>query len=165
MKKYLLVLIGCGFVAGFSSFIHFSKPNEAVDFPEGYRQWNHIKTHLVGPNNPAWPRYGGFNHFYANDKALEGYRTNKWPDGAIVVVDVREGTEIKGDYAWGKIKFIDVMVKDRKKYASTGGWGFEKFMEGDKTKPQLTEERRIVCFDCHSSRAGDADLVLSTYKE
>ena len=69
MKKYLLLLAACGLVTAFSSFMR----REAVAYPEGYRQWTHIKTHLVGPNNPAWPKYGGFTHVYANEKAVQGY--------------------------------------------------------------------------------------------
>jgi len=49
------------------------------------------------------------------------------------VVDVREATESKGDRA-REIKFIDVMMKDCKKYASTGGRGFEEFMVGERAR-------------------------------
>lgn len=160
MKKCILTVIACWLIVVLSSYMRV----EAVDFPEGYRQWNHVKTHLVGANNPAWPKYGGFNHYYANDKALEGYRSNKFEDGSVIVVEVREAHESKGDQALGKRKFIDVMVKDSKKYASTGGWGFEEFMEGDKTKAALNDEGKNKCFSCHQSRSV-SDLVLSTIKE
>jgi hypothetical protein len=161
MKKYLLILCLSCLVWLCSSFIIIHSKTEAVDFPEGYREWNHIKTYLVGPNNAAWPKYGGFNHYYANDKALEGYRTNIYPDGSIIVVDVREALDRKGDHALGKRKFIDVMVKDSKRYASTGGWGFEEFMEGNKSKAALDDAAKTKCFKCHQSRAATEDLVLS----
>jgi hypothetical protein len=161
MKKYLVVFAGWLLVAVLGSFI---AKREAVAYPEGYRQWTHTKTHLVGPNNPAWPKYGGFTHIYANEKAVQGYKTDKWPDGAVLVVEVRESTENKGDYALGKRKFIDVMVKDSKKYASTGGWGFEEFMEEGNGKPALNEEGQKKCFSCHQSRAGER-LVFTSYKE
>lgn len=158
MKKITLILCLCCMVWLCSSFM---SRMEAVDFPEGYLEFNHVKTYMVGPNNKAWPKYGGFNHYYANDKALEGYRTNVFPDGSIIVVDVREAMERKGDHSLGKRKFIDVMVKDSKRYASTGGWGFEEFMEGNKTKAALDDAAKTKCFKCHQSRASTEDLVLS----
>lgn len=162
MKKYMLALIGCFVVAVLSS--NSSADKETVAFPDGYRQWKLIKTHMTGPNNPAAPKYAGFNHIYANDKAFEGYRTGNWADGAIIVFDVIEAVENKGDLSLGKRKFIDVMVRDSRKYASTGGWGFEEFMEGDKTKAALTEEAQNTCFACHKKGAG-ADLVFTVYKD
>lgn len=149
---------------GHKRFHTFSEKREPVDFPEGFRQWTHIKSHVVGPNNPAAPKYSGFTSYYANDKAMQGYRTNVWPDGAIIVVDVLESIEKSGDYAMSKRKFIDVMVKDSKKYAATGGWGFEEFWEGDKTKAMIKEEAAAKCFNCHKSRAGER-IVFTKYAE
>ena len=164
MKKYILIIIACWLVLITSAFIPFSENREPVDFPEGFRQWTHIKSHVVGPNNPTAPKYSGFTSIYANDKAMQGYRTNTWPDGAIIVFDVLESIEKSGDYAMSKRKFIDVMVKDSKKYAATGGWGFEEFWEGDKSKAMIKEEATTKCFNCHKSRAGD-DLVFTTFKD
>jgi hypothetical protein len=158
MKKSILILGLCCMVCVCSSFM---SRMEAVDFPEGYLQWNHVKTYMVGPNNKAWPKYGGFNHYYANDKALEGYRTGAYADGSVIVVDVREALERKGDHSLGQRKFIDVMVKDSKRYASTGGWGFEEFMQGINTKAALDDAAKTKCFKCHQSRAATEDLVLS----
>jgi hypothetical protein len=94
---------------------------------------------------------------------VQGYKTDTWPDGAVIVVEVREANESKGDYALGNRKFIDVMVKDSKKYAATGGWGFEEFMETDNGKPALDTEGQKKCFNCHNSRAGER-LVFTNYK-
>ena len=35
----------------------------------------------------------------------------------------------------GAKKFVTVTVKDAKKYATTEGWGFQVWAEGDPTKP------------------------------
>lgn len=56
------------------------------------------------------------------------------------------------------------MVKDSKKYASTGGWGFEEFMEGDESKAALDTEAKNKCFSCHQAKAGE-DLVFTAFKE
>jgi hypothetical protein len=50
------------------------------------------------------------------------------------------------------------MVKDSKKYASTGGWGFAQFNDG---KP-ADEALHKTCFSCHEP-AKDRDFVFTRY--
>jgi hypothetical protein len=50
------------------------------------------------------------------------------------------------------------MVKDSKKYASTGGWGFAQFDDG---KP-ANEKALNTCFACHQA-IKDRDLVFTRY--
>lgn len=47
------------------------------------------------------------------------------------------------------------MVKDAKKYASTGGWGFGKFVDG---KPADEAEHK-ACFACHEANVKGHDYV------
>ena len=58
-----------------------------IAFPEGFRTWTHISSAVLGPENSAAPKYEGVHYIYANPKAMEGYRTGKWPDGAVIVYD------------------------------------------------------------------------------
>lgn len=53
------------------------------------------------------------------------------------------------------------MVKDVKKYATTGGWGFQLWAEGDPKKPVVTDAAK-QCFACHEPKK-DQDYVYSTY--
>ena len=50
------------------------------------------------------------------------------------------------------------MVKDSKKYVSTGGWGFAQFNNG---KPAGEAEHK-TCFACHAP-AKDQDFVFTSY--
>jgi hypothetical protein len=50
------------------------------------------------------------------------------------------------------------MVKDSKKYAATGGWGFADFTNG---KPG-NEALHKTCFSCHES-AKNRDYVFTRY--
>lgn len=50
------------------------------------------------------------------------------------------------------------MVKDSKKYASTGGWGFAQFKDG---KPDPTAKLE-TCFPCHVP-VKDRDYVFTRY--
>ena len=53
---------------------------------------------------------------------------------------------------------MQVMVKDSKKYAATGGWGFGDFKDG---KPG-DEALHKTCFPCHET-AKDCDFVFTHY--
>ena len=93
-----------------------------IAYPDGFRTWTHVLTDIAGPASPAAPKYEGFHSIYANAKAREGYATGKWPDGAVIVFDVLTAEHGAGDATTaGKRKFIDVMVRDRRRYAATGG--------------------------------------------
>jgi hypothetical protein len=109
-------------VALFSSTQLLLPPNE-VPYPEGFRNWKHVKTAIIGPQSPAFAHWGGFHHIYANDKAVEGYKSNHFPNGSILVFDVLEAIQKDSDFGEGKRRKIDVMVKDSVLFAGTGGWG------------------------------------------
>ena len=53
---------------------------------------------------------------------------------------------------------VQFMVKDSKKYAATGGWGFADFTNG---KPG-DEALHAKCFPCHAP-AKDRDFVFTRY--
>ena len=53
---------------------------------------------------------------------------------------------------------VQFMVKDSKKYAATGGWGFADFKDGKPGDKALHE----TCFPCHVP-AKDHDYVFTRY--
>lgn len=53
---------------------------------------------------------------------------------------------------------IQLMVKDSKKYAATGGWGFADLTDGKPGSEALHE----TCFPCHTP-ANDRDSVFAHY--
>lgn len=134
-----------------------------VPYPEGYRNWTHVKTMVVGPQSPFFQTGGGMHHICANEKAMEGYRTGHFLDGAVLVFDLRDTAEKEGTISEGIRKRVDVMLKDSKRFSSTGGWGFERFM-GDTNTPTLTEEHKEECFTCHQ-QAKAHEFVFSVYRE
>jgi Cytochrome P460 len=86
-----------------------------------------VKSLIVGRDHESFSKRGGIHHYYANDKAVAGYRTGIFPDGSIVVdeaVFMKDGEgRTKGLLFEGERRFLDVMVKDGQRYRSTGGWG------------------------------------------
>jgi hypothetical protein len=158
-----VVVIFLVLLIGFSSFTIKQVSDEKITFPYGYRKWTHIKTAIVGPHSPAFKRMGGYHHIYANEKAVEGYKTGNFPDGSVIVFDVIEAvTQPSSDITEGKRKLVDVMVRNTSLYEATGGWGYEEFSEGNKKEGVLTQAIQIQCFTCHSKQP---DFVFSDFKD
>lgn len=91
-----------------------------------------------------------------NDVAIKAYREGKlpFPDGAIIArlawsyVPSEENNKVFGrsqSFVAGDPTNVQFMVKDSKKYASTGGWGFAQFDNG---KPAQNVVQN-ACFACH----------------
>ena len=84
-----------------------------------------------------------------------------FPDKTIFVTDLHDFAVQDGSYVEGPRKAIAVMLKDAKKYKSTGRWGFQSFERGDPNKPLVTDAAK-ECFACHEPKK-DHDYVFSTY--
>ena len=137
---------------------------DTVEYPLGYRTWVHVRSAFINPGSPAAERYGGLHHIYANEKALEGYRTGQFPDGSIIVFDLLETRESAGTTAEGPRKLIDVMTRQSQRYPETGGWAFEEFTGDSQTARGLTAQEKKGCFDCHAARKNH-DYVFSTFRK
>jgi hypothetical protein len=59
----------------------------------------------------------------------------------------------------GHATTVQIMIKDSKKYASTGGGGFGRFING---KP-VDEAQHKTCFPCHEAYAKAHDFVFTQY--
>ena len=125
-------------------------PDDTVSYPADYRQWAHVKSTLVGPQNPGFATNGGLHHFYANPKGMEGYRTGTFPDGAVLVDDLFEMKDAAtpGVSDEGARRRLAVMVRDSRRFGDTGGWGFE-VIKGDTQTGSLDVKGRATCFACH----------------
>src|SRR5215469_18954525 len=93
--KSLLMLLATAAFA--DSFALWAQIDDMASFPKEFRKWAHVKSVLVGPQSAAFATEGGIHHIYANDKALEGYETGKFPDGSVIVYDLLETKEIAGN--------------------------------------------------------------------
>jgi hypothetical protein len=137
-----------------------------IAYPEGFRAWTHISSGVVGPKSPAAPKYEGVHHIYANAKAMEGYRTGKWPDGAVIVYDQWTAVAAPADStAQGERKFIDVMAKDSRRFAATGGWGYTEFLGAERRRMTDIEANQAGCDTCHAKSAPGGDRVFSQYRD
>lgn len=135
-----------------------------VAYPENYRDWTHVKSMVIGEGHPLFAAFGGIHHLYANDKALQGYRSGKFPDGAVIVFDLLEAKADGNATVEGARKVLGVMEKDGKRFAATGGWGFEGFGGGDRNNRVVGADAKQACFACHAAKA-DSDHVFSEWRE
>ena len=107
-------------------------PIFVTKIPPGYRDWKLISVaHEEGNLN-------SFAAVLGNDVAIKAYREGKlpFPDGTIIAalhyrhVPSEENNKVFGhpqSFVAGPPTNVQFMVKDSKKYASTGGWGFGHF--------------------------------------
>ena len=134
--------------------------------PPGYRDWKVVSVaHEAGDLNDIRAVLG-------NDIAIKAYREGKlpFPEGAIV-----------GRIAWSHVAsdennqtfgreqsfvagsptqfYLQFMVKDSKKYAATGGWGYSSF---DQDGKPTDEAAMKACFPCHQAIKA-RDFIFSRY--
>jgi len=138
-----------------------------IAFPDGFRAWTHVASGQVGPGNPAAPKYEGLHAIYANPAAVEGYRTGRWADGATIVFDQWAASKAGPDgLGQGERKFIDVMVRDSRRFAATGGWGYTEFAwPGRRREVAIEQDMAKACSACHAKSAPGGDHVFSTFKD
>jgi hypothetical protein len=134
-----------------------------VKYPAGYRSWAHVKSMVIQPGHPLYDSFGGIHHIYANPPALEALKARRpYPDGAVLVFDLLEVRTEEEAIMEGPRKLIGVMEKHSKKFAATGGWGWEGF-KGD-TEERLVTDPDAACFQCHATQK-QADYVFSLYRK
>ncbi len=120
---------------------------EPIPFPDGYRHWTHVKSVLTGLGRADQ----SFHHIYANDQAVEGYKTGRFPDGAVIVFDRLNGSTTEATIREASRRLVDVMQKDSARFRTTGGWGYEEFI-GDGRTPSLDDGGRQACHTCHTQK-------------
>jgi len=135
-----------------------------VPYPNGYRDWHHVKSMVIEEGHPLFASFGGIHHLYANKKAMEGYKTGRFPDGAVIVFDLLDAKRADGAVTEGARKVAGLMHKDRKMFAATGGWGFEGFKADSKTERAVGGNAKAACFDCHAPQK-DRDYVFSSLRD
>ena len=161
-KMRMAVLIATVIVT-FSLYV-WARPGSYLEYPQGYRKWTHVMSYLIGPQSPAFEKNGGLHHFYANEKAMEGYRSGKFPDGSVLVDERNKAQENDGKTMVGNLVGIGVMVKDSRRYADTGGWGFEIFVGENQANGVLSAQSRTTCYNCHAKQK-DNDYVYSKLRD
>jgi hypothetical protein len=150
-----------------------ASPIYGVTIPPGYRDWKLIAVSEIAAGDKSQLRAE-----FGNDIAIKAFKqgTIPFPDGSIVIahhwakesspgndkilssVPMVAGLDSPKSFIPGSFINMQIMVKDSKKYATTGGWGFADFKDG---KPS-DEALHKTCFPCHQP-AKDHDYVYTHY--
>ena len=177
MKKIVFVLATVAAIAGAAYMTPvYGQENGATpifltEIPPGYRDWR-----LISVSRLTAGKLGQLRAQVGNDIAIKAYQEGKlpFPEGSIIAAlhwndAVSEennkvlatltiaGATPQGTVA-GSLVNVQFMVKDSKKYAATGGWGFGDLTDG---KPANAAAMK-TCFACHQP-AKDHDFVYARY--
>ena len=172
MKRLMCVLVAAATMAGVAGFTSTASRNgeEAPLFvttiPAGYRDWRLISVaHEEGDLKDIRAILG-------NDTAIATYRAGKlpFPDGTVIAriawrhVPSEENNKVFGreqSFVAGSEPpwYLQFMVKDSKKYAATGGWGYAQFDKDGKPGPESDLKK---CHPCHEKIA-ERDFVFTRY--
>ena len=136
---------------------------DAVDYPDGYRTWTHIKTMVLHEGHPLENPFLGIHHVYGNEQGVQGTKSGRFEDGAVLVFDLLRNVTQENASTEGERVLLGVMVKDSTRYPSTGGWGFEGF-KGNSHTERLVNDGGQSCFACHTSQK-DNDYVFSHWRD
>ena len=163
-------VILAGVIASTALRTGYAQQDEAPVFvttiPAGYRDWRLISVaHEEGKLNDIRAILG-------NDLAIDAYRAGKlpFPEGTVIGriawrhVPSEENNKVFGraqSFVPGEAPpwYLQFMVKDSKKYAGTGGWGYAQFDKDGKPGPESDLKN---CFPCHQAVKA-RDFVFTQY--
>ncbi len=161
MKKTQILTLGLSVIAGLlslSAAVSAEKEDSAKKVVHGeYQDWRLLSVSHRNDKKTLRAILG-------NDKSIEAVRKGKlklWPDGAVIAKLVwKESTHpnwseavVPGDFA-----AAEAMIKDSRKFAKTGGWGFGFWKDG---KLEMhSKEKSETCFACHTA-VKDNDYVFT----
>ena len=94
-------------IAGFSAMAG-AQPGK-VAYPEGYRQWMHLKSMVIQKGHPLENPFEGIHHVYANPKAEQGLKTGNFKNGSVLVFDLLKAEDAGSALAEGPRKLVGVM--------------------------------------------------------
>jgi len=178
VKRIVFTLVAVGALASIVAYMapasgqadDETAPIYGIKIPPGFRDWRLISVnHLAGGNLKQVRAQLG------NDIAIAAFREGKlpFPDGTIIAaLHWNEGSSDENNKVLAigfpgaglqssvpeSVQNVQFMVKDSKKYAATGGWGFGDFKNGKPGSQALHE----TCFPCHQP-AKDRDYVFTRY--
>ncbi len=130
-----------------------------VTIPKGYRNWQ-----VVAPSQRD--DKDEIRVILGNDIAMKAFRTNRlpFPDGTILAKLAWKrvkSAEFDKTFVPGEPQRVEFMVKDVRRYAGTGGWGFGRFVNG----VPADEKEHGACFPCHEANVKGHDLVFTRYAQ
>ena len=155
----------------------YSKEGDLI-LPKNWRSWVFVGSPLTpnGLNNDkaGFPEY---HNVYIEPGSYEIYKkTGVFPDGTILFKELQlvlgpkqfpDGSlaEPSGrGYFPGAFNGADVTVKDTKRYADTGGWGYYNFNHSEPKAPTAKLKPQTECAFCHQASAKKDEVWTQFYR-
>jgi hypothetical protein len=145
--------------------------------PKNFHEWVYVGSPLT-PNalNGGKAGFPEFHNVYIEPGSYEIYkRTNVFPEGTILFKELQltlppaenadgSRTEPSGrGYFPGPFNGADATVKDSKRYADTGGWGYYNFNHHEPKAPTAKVRPMQECAFCHIASAKKDDVWTQFY--
>lgn len=121
-------------------------------FPHNYREWVFLSSGLgmtYGPlASSADPR---FDNVFVSPSAYRAFLdTGRWPDGTVMVLEVRaaqsKGSINRAGHFQGDVVGVETHVKDSRRFPRQ--WAFFRFM-GQSEISESAEAENSTCYRCH----------------
>ena len=147
--------------------------------PKNWRTWIFVGSPLT-PNglNDGKAGFPEYHNVYIEPGSYEIYKkTGQFPEGTIMFKELQRvlGPQMFPDgsmqqpsgrgYFPGAMNGADVTVKDTKRFADTGGWGFFNFNHHEPKAPTAKVKALGECAFCHIASAKKDQVWTQFYRE
>lgn len=144
--------------------------------PKNFNEWIFVGSPLT-PNglNGGKANFPEFHNVYIEPGSYEIFKkTGEFPEETIFFKELQltvpgenpdgSRTEASGrGYFPGKLNGADVTVKDSKRYAETGGWGYFNFNHHEPKAATAKVKPKAECASCHIASAKKDDVWTQFY--
>jgi hypothetical protein len=167
---------GAGATAVRSRYLPEYTADGELILPKNFEEWVYVGSPLT-PNalNGGKANFPEFHNVYIEPGAYASYKkTNVFPEGTIFFKELQltlpaqnpdgSRTEPSGrGYFPGHLNGADVTVKDTKRYAATGGWGYFNFNHHEPKAPTAKLKPKEECAYCHMASAKKDEVWTQFY--
>jgi hypothetical protein len=151
-------------------------PSGELILPKDYREWVFVGSPLT-PNalNSGHAAFPEYHNVYIEPGSYAIYRkTGVFPEGTIFYKELQltlkpeenpdgSRTEPSGrGFFPGALAGAEVSVKDTKRFAASGGWGYFDFGQSEPKVASAPVRAKSECADCHINSA-KRDLVWTQF--
>jgi hypothetical protein len=144
--------------------------------PKNFHEWVYVGSPFT-PNalNNGMAGFPEFHNVYIEPGSYEIFKTtNQFPEGTIFFKELQltlpgqnpDGSRMEPSgrgYFPGPYNGADVTVKDSKRYAETGGWGYYNFNHHEPKAPTAKLKSKEECGYCHIASAKKDEVWTQFY--
>ena len=153
----------------------YTKEGDLI-LPKNFNEWVYVGSPFT-PNalNGGKANFPAFHNVYIEPGSYEIYKkTGEFPEGTICFKELQltvpaqnpdgSRTEPSGrGYFPGKLNGADVTVKDTKRYADSGGWGYYNFNHYEPKAATAKVKPKSECAFCHIASAKKDEVWTQFY--